>query len=144
MLCGLFGFVLSGISVVRDVNVQMPQPEARVYERPVVQKLCVLKCKKGRRYARRSSYPFASDDDCSPQSRQEIMISKKQSDPICAAQAWFAYTIRMKHWQGDEPYSFSPSVRLFDATRTGGFLSVPVHPGAFGLEWLDWDEIEVR
>ena len=142
LISGLIGFVLAGVHVVREVNVQMPQPEARQYQLPVLQKACTLSCSSGRRS--RSTYPFVSDAACSPPQRQKVMAEKKQSDPVCARRAWFTLTLDVKHWREQDPYSFDASEQLFDAVRTGRSVTLPVHPGALGLEWVDWEGISAK
>ncbi|WP_421694764.1 hypothetical protein [Aestuariivirga sp.] len=145
VLFGFLGFVLSGMVVLREVNVMAPQPAATVYLQPVVEKICVLQCKMGRRRrARRLSYTFHTDSDCAPQRREEIRLSKIASEPICASSAWFDYSLRVKHWQQGEPYMFSASSFLFDAVQTGSTVRLPVHPGALGFQWLVWDEIQAN
>lgn len=142
VLCGLLGFVLSGMTVVRDVNVQLSQPEAGIYEQPVLQKICVLYCKKGsRKRAQRRSYTYDTEAACAPSSRQQIMVSKQRSDSICASSAWFGYTLVVKHWRKPEAYSFTTRPDVFDAVKIKERVRLPVNPGALGLEWLDWDEI---
>jgi len=142
VICGVLGFILSGISVVRDVNVEMPQDVARSYGQPVVQKVCELQCQKGSgKSARRSSFAFDSAADCNPQARDSIRLSRQQLDSICAASAWFEYTIRVKHWREPRTYSFSTNAKFFDAVAVKDDIRIPVHPGSMGLEWVDWDEI---
>ncbi len=146
VLCGVLGFILSGVFVVREANTHLPQPPAQVFTQPILQKVCVLECKKrcGRRCTRRSSYRFQSDATCSPESRYAIMQEKKQTDYICANSAWYEYTLHVQHWREPSDYSFSPSEALFDNVRTGTMLNVPVNEGALGLEWIDTDEIQAR
>ncbi len=146
VLCGLLGFVLSGIFVVREANIHLPQPPPQVYGQPIMQKTCILECKRscGRRCTQRSSYPFHSDASCNPQSRAAIMQEKRQADHICRSSAWYEYTIQVRHWQKLSHYSFSPDVSLFDSVRVGDFLNVPVHERALRLEWVDTDSIQVR
>lgn len=142
LISGLIGFVLAGIHVVREVNVQMPQPEARLYQLPVLQKTCTLSCRKGRRSS--SIYAFVSDAACSPPQRQKVMAEKKQSDPICESRASFNFRLHVKNWREQGRYLFSPSEQLFDAVKTGDSVTLPVHPGALGLEWVDWNGISAK
>lgn len=145
VLCGLLGFALTGISVVREVNIHLPQPEARIYLQPVVQKVCELHCE--RVLVKRtltSLYAFDTDAACSPSSRQQNMESKRRVDSICAHKAWFGYRLAVRHWRKSSSYSFATGVELFDAVKTGDKVRLSVHPGALRVEWLDWDEITAR
>lgn len=145
VLCGLLGFALTGISVVREVNIHLPQPEARIYLQPVVQKVCELHCE--RVLVKRtltSLYAFDTDAACSPSSRQQNMELKRRVDSICAHNAWFGYRLAVRHWRKSSSYSFTTGVELFDAVKTGDNVRLSVHPGALRVEWLDWDEITAR
>lgn len=145
ILCGLLGFLLSAILVVRDVNVEMAQASPTLYEQPVVQKSCVLRCKKGGgRRGRRSSYAFDSAAECSPASRSSIIAAKRQSDSRCASRAWFEYKIGIKHWHNTTSYAFTSDEQMFDAVDIGDAIKVPVHPGALRLEWVNWNEFEAK
>jgi hypothetical protein len=144
VLAGVIGFMLSGIFFVREANIWLPQAAATVHELPVVSKSCTLKCGKGRRSSRRSSYQFDSDRDCNPQSRQAIMASKKREDQRCVRRAKFEYRVELRHWREPGQYAFKPDADVFDTLRTGSYLQVPVHAGALGLEWIDWDELRAR
>lgn len=142
VLCGLLGFVLSGMFMVREVNIRLPQPDVRIYLQPVVQKSCVLQCQKGRgRRARRSSHPYEGDVACSPSSRQQNLESMRRTDPICASKAWFDYRLAVQHWRTSSRYSFNTRPELFDAVKSGDKVSLPIHPGALRLEWLNWNDI---
>jgi len=142
VLAGLLGFALTGIFVVRDLNINLPQPDARIYQQPVVQRICKLTCdaRQDRRTVT-SSYVYDTDADCSASSRWESMSLKRRTDPICASRAWFEYRLVVRHWRKSSRYSFIPGVGLFDAVKTGDKLRFPVHPGALGLEWVDLSEV---
>lgn len=143
VLCGIVGFILSGVFMVREANVHLPQASPSVFEQPILQKICVLECRKscGRHCTRRSSYTYQSDA-CNPELRAENMRQKKQTDYICQANAGYSYSIHVQHWKGDSRYSFTPSIALFDQVREGSYLRVPVHAGALGLEWVDTKQIQ--
>ncbi|MBY0355087.1 MAG: hypothetical protein K2Q12_05085 [Rickettsiales bacterium] len=144
IMCGIAGFILSGIIFTREANTRLLQPAAQIFSQPITQKICVLKCQKscGSRCTRHSSYRFQSDATCSPQSRQNIMNEKKNSDYICASRAWYEYTIELEHWRDASLYSFTPSRALFDNVHTSTRLNVPVNEGALGIEWVDTDHIQ--
>jgi len=145
VLCGVLGFGLSGIFIVRDANIQLPQPEARIYRQPVIEKSCVLRCRKGSgRRSRGSSYVFDTEAACSPSSRAQNMDLKRRADPNCASRAWFDYRLTVRHWRKSSSYSFTTRAELFDAVKTGDKVRLPVHPGALRLEWLNWSEITAR
>lgn len=141
VLCGLLGFALSGIFVVRDLNISLPQPESRIFQQPVIQKLCELRCEKwsGKRTLK-NSYAF-SEAACSPSSRQQNMYLKRSNDLICRQEAWFEYRLVVRHWRMPSRYSFATGADIFDAVKTGDKLRFPVHPGALGLEWVDLSEV---
>jgi len=143
IMCGIVGFILSGMVFVREANIHWFQPPAQIFDQPITQKICTLKCKKscGRRCTEHRTYAFQSDAECVPQSRKNIMEEKVQTDAICASEAWFEYTIGVKHWHNTSDYHFEPSTTLFDSVQTGALLRVPVHEGALGLEWVDTDRI---
>jgi hypothetical protein len=143
LICGLIGFVLSGIFIVREANVHLPQPAATIMVTPVTQKICTLNCSQrcGRRCTRRSSYTFYDNSGCNPQSRAESMILKKQTDSICRSSAYYSYQITTKPWRPGKHYSFSPNITLFDGVNVGTDVSIPVNPGALRLEWVDTDAI---
>lgn len=145
-LCGLVGFMLSGVFAIREANTHLPQPLPHVFAQPILQKICVLECKQscGRRCTRRSSYQFQGDASCNPDSRAAIFQQKTETDPICRSNAWFEYKIKIHHWRDPADYSFTPESRLFDSVQVGSFLTVPVHQGAIGLEWIDIDNIHPR
>lgn len=145
VLFGLAGFLLSGMVAVREVNLHAPQPAAQIHELPVIEKICVLKCSmRIGKSTRRSSYMYNTAYECSPESRENIVARKEQSDPICASSNRFEYTLRLRHWREAQPYEFSPSVKVFDSVGIAEPMKVPVHQGALGLEWIDWDEITAR
>ena len=147
VLCGIIGFVLSAVFIVRDLNIDLPQPLPQIHQQPVVKKYCQLKCKKscGRRCTRRSNYPIPSEEGCSPQSRAEFMQLKRQQDNICAYNAWYVYNLEIQSWHRDEGnYAFLPKVTVFDSTHVNGYMNVPVHDGALGLEWVDTNQIQAR
>ena len=146
ILCGFLGIVLSGIVVVREANIHLPQPAATVHVLPIVKKVCVFKCSPARRglNLQRHSYWFDTDRQCSPELRAAFLQSRQQSNSNCTLRPSFDYSIRVKHWRASVPYSFSPSAEVFDTLSTGNLLSVPVHPGALGFEWIDRDEIKAK
>lgn len=150
LVCGVPGIILSGMLVVRESNIHLPQPQATVHELPIIQKACTLECSrissgfKTMSLSMARSYQFASEAECSLQGRERILSSKKLSDTLCLSRADFAFTLRLKHWRQQEPYSLSAEVQVFDAVRTGDMVGIPVHPGALGIEWVDPDRIAVK
>jgi hypothetical protein len=142
VLCGVLGFLLSGISVVREVNMEGPQAEPVHYEQQVAGKSCVLYCRRGsRRFARRASFSFATAAQCTKESRQAIINAKKNWHSACDSRVWFSYTVTIKHWRGGGTYAFTSDAGTFDGVDVGGRILVPVNPGALGLEWVNWKEM---
>lgn len=145
LLCGILGFVLSGIVFVREANIRLPQAVASFKELPVISKVCVLECMNVRHISYGlDSYRFDSDRDCSPHSREAIMASKRQTNGRCASQAAFVYRVQIKHWREPGNFAFSPSAEVFDRFSTGSVLRVPVHAGALGFQWVDMGQFHVR
>ena len=144
VLSGIIGFVLAGSFIVREANQYLPQPPAKLYEQPIIQKSCTIKCSKscGKRCTRRSSYPFYSEQNCDIQSRSTNIQQKIQSDYICKNNSWYEYKITVKSWKETTNYSFKPEEVLFDSVHEGGYLNIPVNKGALGLEWIDQSQIK--
>lgn len=142
MLCGILGFMLSGIFAVRELNMDLSQPSPVVHTQNITQKKCTLHCKKGSgKRSRSSSYAYYGDDACSPSNRSGITREKETTDYICTYQIWFTFDISVPHWSKPKDYSFESSMQLFDSVRTGQSLDISVNPGALGIEWVDTSTI---
>ena len=120
---------------MRDLNINLPQPDSRIHQQPVIQKVCELLCEKRiHKHMSSSSYAYDTDAACSPASREQNMYWKRRGDPICAGRAWFEYSLVVQHWRKPMRYSFTPGIQLFDAVKTGDRVRLPVNPGALGVE----------
>lgn len=144
ILCGVIGFTLSGIFIVREINTHYLQTPAKIHEQRIIQKSCTLWCSKscGRRCTRRSSYVYPLESQCTPEMRAENMLQKQQTDYICQANAYFEYSITIENWNKGQNYSFTATLPLFDQTKVGSSLRIPVNEGALGLEWVDTDTFQ--
>lgn len=144
MLCGLIGFALSGIIILREANINLPQAPATVVASMVTQKTCTINCSKrcGKHCTRRSYYPYQGDTECAPEARVAALEYRKQTDYICNSNANFSYKIHTSGWPGMPQYSFTSRPSLFDAIQQGSTLAVPINPGAAGLKWIDTDTIQ--
>lgn len=140
-LFGLLGFVLTGIVFVHDTNLRADPTAIAIHAQPVVEKTCELKCRTLRSGRRVTSYPFSTAEACSPQSRDRFLNSMQLEDSKCASSAWFEYSLGVAHWRGGALYRFPANKEFFDAVGMGETVKVPVHPGALGLEWVNWTEI---
>lgn len=146
VLCGILGFTLSGIFVTRELNTHLSQPAPQIHAQQVLLKTCELKCKKscGKRCTRHSNYPLA-EGMCAASSRPSYMQQIKTQDSTCRnGSAWYDFKLQVTHWKKPQPYTFEPLEKLFDRTKSGGFLNVPVYKGALGFEWVNTDDIDVK
>lgn len=144
ILCGILGIMLSSHFIAREANVHLPQPAPTVYSQPISQKYCVLECRQrcGKRCTRRSNYSGNTDAHCAAHSRPAVMQRYKQSDPICRSSASFAFRITIRHWEPQKQYyHFPTSATFFDSVSVGQYVNVPVNEGAYGVKWINQDEI---
>jgi hypothetical protein len=145
IFCGIIGFTLSGIFIMREVNAHYLQPPAKIFEQRIMQKSCELKCSKrcGKHCTHRSSYNFPLEAQCTPEARSVNLAQKKQADYICQSSAYFEYKVAVENWKKGPDYTFTPSLGFFDQIHVGTSLHVPVNTGALGLEWVDTSLIQL-
>lgn len=143
LLCGIIGFVLSGVFLVREANVYFPQSQQK-FEQEILRKTCVLKCHKscGKNCTRHSSYTFQHYECATPEVRASWMQTKQRTDYICAANAEYEYELEIVYWHRvPYRYYFPTKEEVFDSVSPGELVVVPVNAGALGLEWVDLDQI---
>lgn len=144
VLIGVVSFMLSGIFLIREANIHLPQREVQTYSQPILQRMCIVQCRKG--YGKnppKREYRFYSEDDCQPSNRPALLKKKKYESVICQSRAWFEYSLSVHSpWQRSSPYTFSVSETLFDSTSVNGELIIPVNTGIFRIQWIDTDSIK--
>lgn len=144
MLCGILGIMLTSHFIAREANVHLPQPAPTVYRQPISEKYCVLECRQrcGKRCTRRSNYSGNTDAHCSAQSRPNVRQRYMQIDSICRSSANFAFKITIRHWEPQKQYyRFPTNASFFDSVSVGQYVDVPVNEGAYGIKWINQDEI---
>lgn len=140
VLMGLLGFLLCGIYVAREANMDLPQMAPTVHSQMILKRECVIECEKscGRRCTKRSHYWYEGDSDCAPETREKNLAEKRAVDYICANHAWLEYFVTTPHWlETKETYRFGLNAERFDEMRTGAQVSIPSYDGALGIQWVD-------
>lgn len=143
---GLAAFFCVSTLSIRSANIHLPQQPPAMQVQSVLSKVCILNCRQdcGKRCTRRSTYPYRSESLCTAESREKIYQEKLKLDDVCRSDAWFSYVLEIQHWETPSRYSFETFESVFDASRIGKSVTVPIHQGALGLRWIDDDEIRPR
>lgn len=144
LLVGMMGVFLSTAYFLRDFNIMLDMSEPTTIERQWVKRSCTLHCKKncGRRCTRRSEHTIPAQS-CTSYARPKTLEKWRSQDSICRANAWYKFTLEVPHWhEGWDNYSFEPQASVYDATEHRKTLQIPLHKGAFGMQWVDTDQIQ--
>lgn len=144
VLVGLVGVLVTSGYLVREVNIHMDMAKPVHIERRVTNRYCEIECEYvcGRRCSRTETYRI-EDRFCTPETRQDTLNTYSVQYTTCQSNADFKFTLEMPHWhEGKETYSYAPMPHVFDRVQTGTLVSVPVHEGALGIEWVNTREIQ--
>jgi hypothetical protein len=143
-LTGLVGFLLGGVLLVRAANIELdfgdPQPaSARVGTRS-----CTLECSTGSGRSSKKSWHRISLAECRADRRAATVEAMRLRDSKCANRSEWQLQVGLWHWRPDRPpFEFGATASLWDGLEAAGRLEVPLHPGAFGLEWVVPSEIRL-
>ncbi|MGE3771166.1 MAG: hypothetical protein AB7G06_09485 [Bdellovibrionales bacterium] len=141
-LFGILGIVLASPVIVYEVNVRADWHQPALREQTVVKRICKLSCRSPGKYVRSEEYKFDKPSQCTPAARAQIVREKKAVSYPCRSYADFNFFIATTRWDTDKKiYRFMTTKELFDSTKVGSTLQIPVYPGVLGLPWVDRSEI---
>ena len=142
ILVGIAGFILSTLFIIRDINLDLPQPAPTLYFEPIVNKTCTLECsqRQGRRNHSRS-YVLSSEQCASSQNRSTAIAYYEQMNSICMYNTSFFFYLDIADWRSKGNYHFSVQEAQYDQSQLGNKVRVPVYPGALGIHWLSHPQL---
>lgn len=148
LLAGLIGILITTGYGLRKTNILLDTKPPTLYDKPIVERSCTLTCSRtvgsGKRRRTESTTHFPTEAQCEAPSRQQTVQYFLQQDYKCSYNNHFNYRLVVEPWcQGSKkPYHFNTNSQLFDAVRRGTIMTIPSHPGRFGIEWVDIDSIQ--
>jgi hypothetical protein len=144
ILMGLIGIILSTGLLARQANIVFDTRPPELHHQALQFKACTLTCSRSAGKRRRSTTHELSGSDCSAAQRPATLAYYKTRDNKCNSSASFNYQMYLKPWHTSQGMSFSYSVDApaYDAAQIGDIYTVPAHPGLFGHEWVDTNEIQ--
>lgn len=144
LLAGLVGIMMSTGYGLREVNILFDIASPTMHVKPVVYRSCSLTCSRGSGKRRKSSTHSLTEIQCEAGARSGTLATYQTYDYKCSSSHYFSYYLAVEPWRKGEskPYDFTTNSELFDDVRRGTPMSIPSHPGYFGIEWVDIDSIQ--
>ncbi len=135
---GLAGFLLGGVLLVRTTNVDLDSAPPSLATVAVTWRGCLLECSRGSGKSKKTSYHQLSAADCVAARRPAMLAAFRRQDSKCSDRAAFDFTVRLAPWRpGQAPFELDPGAARWERMVVGSRVAVPLHGGAWGIEWVD-------